>query len=177
MSFSRWVCPALLVMWSEPFSRVPLARLPSAWQDSVSISARVLSWDRDEYKHSWHFQGWLLQLGYWGSWAETGMNINTADIFRVDYFSLDIRGSWAETGMNINTADIFRIDYFSLDTEGPVLDRDEYKHSWHFRGWLLQPGNWGSWAEIGMNINTADIFRVDYFSLDIEGPELRQGWI
>jgi hypothetical protein len=27
-------------------------------------------------------------------------------------------------------------------------------------------------TETGMNINTAAIFRVDYFSLDIEGPEL-----
>ncbi len=49
------------------------------------------------------------------------MNIRTADIFRVDYFSLDVRGSCAETGMNINTADILGIDNFSLDIEGPEL--------------------------------------------------------
>ncbi len=44
-----------------------------------------------------------------------------ADIFGIDYFSLDIRGSCSETGMNINTADIFRVDYFSLDIESPEL--------------------------------------------------------
>jgi len=85
------------------------------------------------------------------------------DIFRVDYFSLDIEGPelevietipWDRVDIGL-IDDIFRVDYFSLDIEGPELE-------------VLETIPWER-VDIGL---IDDIFRVDYFSLDIEGPEL-----